>query len=84
MPKIKRFVPTPDQLVYTFGGNPPIMTIEPGEILDLFTEDALGGKVRSTADIPSQKAQYPYINPQTGPFFSSMAQSRVIRWPFTC
>lgn len=69
MPIIKRFVPTPDQLVYTFGGHPPIMTVEPGEILDLFTEDALGGKVRSTEDVPSQKVKYPYINPQTGPFF---------------
>ena len=74
MPNIKRFVPTPNQLVYTFGGNRPIMTIEPGEILDLFTEDALGGKIRSAEDVPSQKVKYPYINPQTGPFFVSGAE----------
>jgi acetamidase/formamidase len=71
---IKRFVPTPDQLVYTFGGNPPIMTIEPGEILDLFTEDALGGHVRAVDDVPSEKAKLPYINPQTGPFFVKDAE----------
>ncbi|MEM7117874.1 MAG: acetamidase/formamidase family protein [Chloroflexota bacterium] len=69
MPKITRFVPTPDQLVYTFGGNPPIMTVEPSELLELFTEDALGGKVRHVEDVPSELAQYPYLNPQTGPFF---------------
>ncbi|MCP4416111.1 MAG: acetamidase [Chloroflexi bacterium] len=74
MPNIKRFTPTPDQLVYTFGGNPPIMPIEPGEILDLFTEDALGGKVRSTEDVPTQKVRSPYINPQTGPFFVNGAE----------
>lgn len=74
MPKIKRFVPTSDQLVYTFGGNPPLMTVAPGEILDLFTEDALGGHVRNAEDVPSQKVKYPYINPQTGPFFVKGAE----------
>lgn len=74
MPNIKRFTPTPDQLVYTFGGNPPIMTVEPGELLELFTEDALGGNVRSVTDIPSEKAKLPYINPQTGPFFVNGAE----------
>ncbi len=74
MPNIKRFTPTPGQFVYTFGGNPPIMTIEPGEILDLFTEDALGGKVRSAEDVPTQKVRAPYINPQTGPFFVNGAK----------
>lgn len=68
-PKITRFVPEHDQLVYTFGGHPPIMTVAPGDVLDLFTEDALGGKVRSVNDIPAEKVTYPFINPQTGPFF---------------
>jgi amidase len=71
---IKRYVPTADQLVYTFGGNPPIMSIDPGEVLDLFTEDALGGKVRSVHDVPSEKAPLPYVNPQTGPFFVNGAE----------
>ena len=74
MPNIKRFVPTADQLVYTFGGNPPVMTVEPGEFLELFTEDALGGKVRQANDVPSEVAQYPYLNPQTGPFFVTGAE----------
>ncbi len=74
MPNIKRFTPTPDQLVYTFGGNPPIMAVEPGEVLELFTEDALGGNVRFVTDVPSEKAKLPYINPQTGPFFVNGAE----------
>lgn len=74
MATIKRFVPTPEELVYTFGGAPPIMTIAPGELLDLFTEDALGGKVRHVEDEPSKLAHYPYINPQTGPFFVAGAE----------
>ena len=73
--QIRRFVPTPEQLVYTFGGNAPIFSIEPGEFLELFTEDALGGTVRSAADIPSEKARYPHINPQTGPFFVKGAEA---------
>lgn len=72
--KVTRFVPTADQLVYTFGGNPPIMSVDPGDVLDLFTEDALGGKVCSVDDIPSEKAPLPYVNPQTGPFFVNGAE----------
>ena len=74
MPHITRFTPTPDQLVYTFGGHPPIMAVEPGELLELFTEDALGGNVRSVHDVPAEKAKLPYINPQTGPFFVNGAE----------
>ena len=71
---IKRFVPTPEQLVYTFGGNAPVMTVAPGAILDLFTEDALGGKVRALDDVPTEKARYPFLNPQTGPFYVEGAE----------
>ncbi|MCA9988102.1 MAG: acetamidase/formamidase family protein [Anaerolineales bacterium] len=73
-PTRRRYVPTPDQFVYTFGGQPPVMTVRPGEILDLFTEDALGGQVRAADDVPTEKAQYPYLNPQTGPFYVDGAE----------
>ena len=65
---ITRVVPTEDQYAWTFGGYAPIMRIAPGDVLDLFTEDAFGGRIRSTDDLPSRSIQYPYINPQTGPF----------------
>ena len=74
MGSIRRFIPTPEQLVYTFGGNPPVMHVAPGDTLDLFTEDALGGNVRSADDVPSERAKLPYVNPQTGPFYVDGAE----------
>jgi acetamidase/formamidase len=68
-PATTRFVPTPDQYAWTFGGREPIMRVQPGEILDLYTEDAFGGRIRSSEDLPSQSIVYPFINPQTGPFY---------------
>jgi acetamidase/formamidase len=65
---ITRFVPTEGQFAWTFGGCEPIMRISPGDILDLYTEDAFGGRIRSTEDLPSRTIAYPFINPQTGPF----------------
>lgn len=64
---ITRFVPTEDQFAWTFGGCAPIMRIRPGDVLDLFTEDAFGGRIRSSDDLPSKTIAYPFINPQTGP-----------------
>jgi acetamidase/formamidase len=65
---ITRFVPTEDQFAWTFGGCEPLMRISPGAVLDLFTEDAFAGRIRSTEDLPSRSITYPFINPQTGPF----------------
>jgi acetamidase/formamidase len=65
---ITRIVPTEDQFAWTFGGCAPIMRIAPGDVLDLFTEDAFAGRIRSSDDLPSRSIQYPFINPQTGPF----------------
>src|SRR3989449_10128809 len=65
---ITRFVPTAEQFAWTFGGCDPVMRIRPGEVLDLFTEDAFGGRIRSSDDLPSTSIVYPFINPQTGPF----------------
>jgi acetamidase/formamidase len=68
-PAITRFVPTPEQYAWTFGGCEPVMRIQPGEVLDLYTEDAFGGRIRSSEDLPSRSIVYPFINPQTGPFY---------------
>jgi acetamidase/formamidase len=63
-----RFVPTSDQYAWTFGGYEPVMRVRPGQVLDLFTEDAFAGRIRSSEDLPSTSITYPFINPQTGPF----------------
>lgn len=66
--EIKRFEPTPEQYAWTFGGVDPVMPVAPGDVLDLFTEDCFAGRLRSTDDLPSASIEYPFINPQTGPF----------------
>ena len=71
---ITRFVPTEEQYAWTFGGCEPVMRIRPGEVLDLFTEDAFGGRIRSSEDVPSSSITYPFINPQTGPFYVEGAE----------
>lgn len=73
-PAITRFVPTEDQYSWTFGGYDPVLRIRPGDVLDLFTEDAFGGRIRTTDDLPSRSIEYPFINPQTGPFFVEGAE----------
>ena len=75
-PKIvtTRFVPTPDQYAWTFGGCAPVMRVRPGDVLELFTEDAFAGQIRSSEDLPSRTIVYPFINPQTGPFYVEGAE----------
>jgi acetamidase/formamidase len=73
-PAVRRFVPTSDQYAWTFGGYEPLMAIHPGEVLDLFTEDAFAGRIRTRDDLPSQSISYPFINPQTGPFYVEGAE----------
>jgi acetamidase/formamidase len=71
---VTRFVPTPEQYAWTFGGCDPVLRVRPGEVLDLFTEDAFAGRIRTTADLPATSIEYPFINPQTGPFFVEGAE----------
>jgi amidase len=47
----------------------PIAIVRPGEVLDVYTEDAFGSRVQSTADLPSQVLEFPKVNPQTGPIY---------------
>ena len=59
--------PEPDQLVYAFGGHQPLLTVDPGTVIELSTEDCFGGLVRGFEDLPSQVCTFPYLNPVTGP-----------------
>jgi len=65
---VKRIVPTEKQYAWTFGGVDPIARVKPGDVLDLYTEDCFAGKIRSERDLFSKVCEYPYVNPQTGPF----------------
>ncbi len=66
--------PTPDQFAWTFGGNRALATIVPGQLVQLWSEDAFGGKIRSARDLPSRALDVPFLNPQTGPFFVEGAE----------
>ncbi len=66
--------PGPSEFAWTFGGAPPRRNIAPGSILELWTEDAFGGKVKSPDDLVSKVIQFPFVNPQTGPFYVEGAE----------
>lgn len=60
--------PEAHELAWTFGGVPPIRRVQPGTVLELWTEDAFAGKVRSSDDLVSEVVEFPFVNPLTGPF----------------
>src|SRR6516164_1926593 len=45
----------------------PVLTIEPGDVVVVETEDAFGGVITSEQDSPTAKLKFPYLNPQCGP-----------------
>jgi acetamidase/formamidase len=66
--------PDPSEFAWTFGGVSPVMKVRAGDVLELWTEDAFGGKVRSVEDIVSRVIEMPFVNPQTGPFYVEGAE----------
>jgi len=66
--------PDPQEFAWTFGGVPPVRKVKPGDLLELWTEDAFGGKVREVDDLVSKVIDFPFVNPQTGPFFVEGAE----------
>jgi acetamidase/formamidase len=73
-PVVLSFRPDPSEYVWTFGGVAPLARVEPGTILELFTEDCFAGRVRGENDLVSQVCEFPYVNPQTGPFYVEGAE----------
>ncbi|MEE1790262.1 acetamidase/formamidase family protein [Streptomyces sp. BE308] len=67
-PRILTVRPREGEYAWTFGGAAPVARIEPGTYLDLYTEDCFAGRVRSDRDLVSEVCEFPYLNPQTGPF----------------
>ena len=45
----------------------PVLTIDPGDVVAVETEDAFGGVITSEQDSPTAKLKFPYLNPQCGP-----------------
>lgn len=67
-PRVLTVRPSPEQYAWTFGGARPLATVAPGTVLDLFTEDCFAGRVTSEKTLVSEVCQFPFLNPQTGPF----------------
>ena len=45
----------------------PVLTISPGDVVVVETEDAFGGVITSEKDSPTAKLKFPFLNPQCGP-----------------
>jgi acetamidase/formamidase len=48
--------------------------VRPGTVLEVFTEDAFVGRVRTTGDLVSEVCEFPFVNAQTGPFYVEGAE----------
>jgi acetamidase/formamidase len=46
----------------------PILTAKPGDVLEVDTLDAFAGLVKTEDDLPSKVLNFPFVNPQNGPF----------------
>lgn len=66
-PDVRTLNPTPEQYAYAFGGHAPLLTVMPGTIVELSTEDCFAGNVQGVDDLPSSVCTFPFLNPVTGP-----------------
>lgn len=73
-PVIVTVRPEENEYAWTFGGAAPVARIAPGTVLDLYTEDCFAGRVRSERDLVSRVCEFPFLNPQTGPFYVEGAE----------
>jgi len=71
---VRTFTPSADEYVWTFGGAPALARVKPGDVLELFTEDCFAGRVRSEKDLVTEVCEFPFLNPQTGPFYVEGAE----------
>lgn len=65
--RIHELNPKPNEYSYTFGGRSPLISVKPGDVIEVSTEDCFGGRVKSPSDIPSQVVDFAELNPVSGP-----------------
>jgi len=73
-PQIFTYRPRAAEFAWTFGGVAPVARLAPGTVLEIFTEDCFAGRVRGVDDLVSRVVEFPYVNPQTGPFYIEGAE----------
>ena len=60
---------------YTYGPfAKPALTVDPGAIVSCETHDAFEGAIKLATDKPSEKLNFPFLNPQNGPIFVKDAE----------
>ena len=64
---VHSLAPKPGQYSYVFGGQEPLLSIRPGDLVEVSTEDCFGGRVTSPNDLPSQVVPFTELNPVSGP-----------------
>ncbi|MCI0689325.1 MAG: acetamidase/formamidase family protein [Sporichthyaceae bacterium] len=72
--EVVSYRPDPSEFAWTFGGVRPVRSIRPGTVLEVWTEDAFGGRVRGPDDLVTRVIEFPFVNPQTGPFYVEGAE----------
>jgi acetamidase/formamidase len=73
-PQLVSFRPEASQFAWTFGGAAPVARVRPPAIIEVWTEDCFAGRVRGKDDLVSQVCEFPFLNPQTGPFYIEGAE----------
>ena len=71
---VVEYRPGAGEYAWTFGGAAPVAHIQPGTTLEVFTEDCFAGRVRTRDDLVSVVCEFPFLNPQTGPFYVDGAE----------
>lgn len=52
----------------------PILHVEPGAVLEIETHDAFEGALATEQCVPSEKLNFPFLNPQNGPIYIEGAE----------
>ena len=66
-----------DQGAYHYVYGPyakPVLSIDPGAVLSVETHDAFEGAIKHETDSPTKILNFPFLNPQNGPFYVNGAQ----------
>jgi len=72
--EVVSYRPDPGEYAWTFGGVAPVRRLLPGTVLETWTEDCFAGRVRGPDDLVSVVCEFPFLNPQTGPFYVEGAE----------
>lgn len=60
---------------YTYSPFPePVLRVDPGAVISAETHDAFEGAIQHETDKPSEKLNFPFLNPQNGPVYVNGAE----------